>query len=69
MRSQIESNRNRYAGALQTVQKFAGNDSINPSHGNPEAGSHQWINWEMVVADDSVLGWGFRYNGKYCRRQ
>ena len=59
MRSQMESNRNSYAGALQTVQKFAENDSFKSESWDTMKGkvfeSHQLISRGMVAVDDSML--------------
>lgn len=58
MRSQIESNRNSYAEALQTVQNFVGNDSFKSESWDTlkgkYVGSHQLINRGMVAVYDSI---------------
>lgn len=58
MKSQLESNRNSYDGALQTVQKFAGNDSFKSESWDTlkgkVIGSHQLISSGMMALHDCL---------------
>ena len=58
MKSQLESNRNSYGGALQTVQNFVGNDSFRSESWDTlkgkVIGSHQLISSGMLVIHDSM---------------